>query len=76
MRFLVFKKFGWFYRPASFGAWLVLEFILALIVRDFLAIDRQTTTLGDTYYQFIPFAALYTGIYLWIGSHCLDKQEA
>lgn len=69
-----FKPAGWIYYPASIIGWIITIFIIILIVHDFLAVDRKSHSVSDTYYGFIPYGGLYFVFYMWIASKTSSKS--
>jgi hypothetical protein len=70
-----FKKIGWIYFPVSIPGWLIAIFTLILIVHDFLAVDKHSHSVSDTYSGFIPFCGLYFIAYMWIASNTSNKPS-
>ena len=64
-----FKKVGWIYVPVSVPGWIIAIFALILIVHDFIAVDRKSHSVSDTYYGFIPYGGIYAIVYMWIASN-------
>ena len=64
-----FAKKGWFYVPVSPIGWLILIFTNILIIHDFMAVDRHSHSVSDTYYGFLPYGAAYFFGYCWIASN-------
>jgi hypothetical protein len=69
-----FKPIGWIYYPVSIIGWLIVIFTVILMIHDFLAVDRRSHSISDTYYGFVPYGGLYFLIYLWIASKTTIKK--
>ena len=73
MKTIWFKKIGWIYFPVSVAGYAIAAFTLLLIVHDFWAVDRNSHSVSDTYYNFIPYAFIYFGTYMWVGHNTSEK---
>jgi hypothetical protein len=74
MKKIWFKKYGWIYIPISAIGFLIAAFTIILCVHDFLAVDRNSHSVSDTYYNFIPYGGLYIIIYMWVASNTSEKN--
>ena len=50
-----FKRWGWFYLPASVPGILVWVLGLIFCVTVFLAVDRHSHSVSDTFYGVFPY---------------------
>ena len=70
-----FKRFGWFYVPVS-GAGVALVLIgLAFCVQVFVAIDRHSHSVSDTFYGIFPYYACCFLLINWIASNSSAGNE-
>jgi len=68
MHFVWFKPWGWIYRPVSaFGIVLVLLTIV-FCVQVFLAVDRHSHSVSDTFYGIFPYVVPSLIVLNWIAS--------
>ena len=70
-----FKKLGWFFRPVSWHGWLVVVVALIFSVQVFVAVDRHSHSVSDTFYGVFPFIVPTFLLLLWIASNTSDKQK-
>jgi hypothetical protein len=74
MRFVWFKPWGWIYRPVSaFGIVLVLLTIV-FCVQVFLAIDRHSHSVSDTFYGIFPYVVPSLIVLNWIASKTSSSE--
>ena len=50
-----FRPFGWFYVPASLAGGMVSLGALIFCVNVFIAVDRHSHSVSDTFYGAFPF---------------------
>lgn len=67
------KLYGWGWTPARWQGWLTVVSYIALIVLDFIRIDRSSHSPSETLTQFLPQALLLTIILIVI---CYKKDES
>ena len=68
MHFVWFKPWGWIYRPVSaFGVVLTLLTIV-FCVQVFLAVDRHSHSVSDTFYGIFPYVVPSLIVLNWIAS--------
>ena len=48
------KLYGWGWTPARWPGWVVLIMFIALIVFNFIRIDRHSHSVSDTLINFVP----------------------
>jgi len=74
MHFVWFKPWGWIYRPVSaFGVVLVLLTIV-FCVQVFLAIDRHSHSVSDTFYGIFPYVVPSLIVLNWIASKTSSSE--
>jgi hypothetical protein len=70
-----FKEWGWIYRPTSLQGVLLILVSLAFSVQVFLAVDRNSHSVSDTFYGAFPYLVCCWGIVYWIASKTSDRHE-
>ena len=68
-----FRRVGWFYVPVSIPgamAWLLAAFFCLTV---FMAVDRHSHSVSDTFYGVFPFFACTFLILDWMGSRASEK---
>ena len=74
MHFVWFKPWGWIYRPVSaFGIVLVLLTIV-FCVQVFLAVDRHSHSVSDTFYGIFPYVVPSLIVLNWIASKTSSSE--
>jgi len=74
MHFVWFKPWGWIYRPVSaFGVVLVLLTIV-FCVQVFLAVDRHSHSVSDTFYGIFPYVVPSLIVLNWIASKTSSSE--
>jgi hypothetical protein len=61
-----FKQLGWFYLPVSMPGIVITLATLAFCVQVFLAIDRKSHSVSDTFYGVFPFFAGAFLLFDWL----------
>jgi hypothetical protein len=61
-----FKRFGWFHLPISAAGVLVSLAAVVFCITVFLAIDRHSHSVSDTFYGVFPFFACTFLLVDWI----------
>jgi len=71
-----FKKYGWFYIPASFFGILFTVITVTFCITVFVAIDRNSHSVSDTLYGIFPYFVSAFTILFWIAGNTsnLGKQ--
>ena len=69
MRTVWFKRFGWVYRPVSWVGAVLLLLALAFCVQVFVAVDRHSHSVSDTFYGVFPYFACCFLLVNWIASN-------
>ncbi len=57
MKRLWFKEWGWIYRPASVVGMILTLLLIAFCLQTFVAVDRNSHSVSDTFYGIFPFWA-------------------
>ena len=70
-----FKRFGWFYLPASVQGFAVTLAAIAFCVQVFLAVDRRSHSASDTLYGVFPFFVCSFLLWDWVGSRTNASVE-
>ena len=63
-----FKPWGWIYRPVSWQGVVVFLLTMVFCVQVFVAIDRNSHSVSDTFYGVFPYFICSLGILNWIAS--------
>jgi len=61
-----FKEWGWIYRPVAWPGWLAVLLTLGFCVQVFIAVDRHSHSVSDTFYGIFPYIVPALGILGWI----------
>lgn len=61
-----FKRFGWFYFPASLPGAVVFLIATLFCINVFVAIDRHSHSASDTLYGVFPFFACTFLLVDWV----------
>lgn len=61
-----FKLCGWFYRPVTASAWVVVLLTLGFCVHIFLFFDTRSHSVTDTLYHVFPFVVPTFLLLEWI----------
>jgi len=70
-----FKRAGWVYVPVSamgIVAWVLAALFCATV---FMAVDRHSHSVSDTFYGVFPFFACTFLLLDWIGRNCSRARE-
>jgi hypothetical protein len=68
MRLNWFKQWGWLYLPASVPGVFISLAMMVFCVSAFLAIDRHSHSVSDTFYGVFPFFVCAFLLFDWIGA--------
>ena len=68
MSMIWFKPWGWIYRPVSWQGVLLLALTLLFCAQVFVAIDRNSHSVSDTFYGIFPYFVASLGILNWVAS--------
>jgi len=62
----LFKSFGVVHFPVSLVGWMILFSSIIFLVNVFLAVDRNSHSVSDTFYGIFPFFVPTFLLYEWI----------
>jgi hypothetical protein len=68
MRHPWFKEWGWIYRPVAWPGWLALLLVLTFCVQVFVAVDRHSHSVSDTFYGVFPYIVPALGVLGWVAA--------
>jgi hypothetical protein len=75
-----FKRWGWFYRPASWQGFGLVGVAVVFCVQVFVAVDRRSHSVSDTFYGIFPYFVCCFLLLNWLASrtsgHGTDVAEA
>jgi len=63
-----FKPWGWIYRPVTWQAWTAMALTALFCVQVFIAVDRHSHSVSDTFYGIFPYAAPALILLNWLAS--------
>jgi hypothetical protein len=63
-----FVPLGWVYRPLTLQAWLLVIATVVFCVQVFVAIDRHSHSVSDTFYGIFPYVVPALIVLNWIAS--------
>jgi hypothetical protein len=66
MKVTWFKKFGWIYIPTSIVGAIITLFVIAFCATVFIAVDRNSHSVSDTFYGVFPYFVSAFTILFWI----------
>jgi len=72
MKHAWFKKIGWCHYPVSWQGYVILLIALLFIMSVFLAVDRASHSISETFYNMFPFVVCTAVILEWIA----ERQKA
>jgi hypothetical protein len=64
-----FKSLGWVYRPVSWQGVVLIAFALVFCFQVFVAVDRRSHSVSDTFYGVFPFFSCCFLLLNWIASN-------
>ena len=68
MRITWFKPWGWIYRPVSVPGVLLVAMAVVFCVQVFIAVDRRSHSVSDTFYGIFPFVVPCLMLLNWVAS--------
>jgi len=68
-----FKKTGWIYIPVSIIGAILYTGVIIFCVTVFLAVDRHSHSVSDTFYGIFPFFVSAFTILFWIASNTSEE---
>jgi hypothetical protein len=74
MTTILFKKSGWLYFPISFIG--VIMYLLAIVfcITVFIAVDRNSHSVSDTFYGIFPYCVSAFTILFWIAGNTSKEK--
>jgi len=63
-----FREWGWIYRPVAWPGWFAVLLTAVFCVQVFVAVDRHSHSVSDTFYGIFPFVVPALGILVWVAS--------
>ena len=63
-----FRPWGWFFRPVSAAGWVASLLALVFCVQVFVAVDRHSHSVSDTFYGVFPYVACCFLLMQWLAS--------
>ncbi|HTS69877.1 MAG TPA: hypothetical protein VMO17_12930 [Terriglobia bacterium] len=63
-----FEEWGWIYRPVAWPGWLAVLLTLVFCTQAFIAVDRHSHSVSDTFYGVFPYFVPALGILGWVAS--------
>jgi hypothetical protein len=75
MRNRWFRPWGWIYRPISWQGVLVVLFALTFSLQVFLAVDRRSHSVSDTFYGTFPYVVPTWTVAYWIASKSSTPED-
>jgi len=70
-----FKAWGWIYRPTSWQGILACLFTLVFCVQVFVAVDRNSHSVSDTFYGIFPYVVPTLILLYWLASKTSSPPE-
>jgi hypothetical protein len=70
-----FREWGWVYYPISWQGVVLIVLILAFCVQVFLAIDRTSHSVSDTFYGVFPYIVPSILVLLWVASKTSVREQ-
>jgi hypothetical protein len=71
-----FERYGWFYMPVSIPGITLVLIGLAFCVQVFVAIDRHSHSVSDTFYGVFPYFACCFLLINWVASNTSRVNES
>jgi hypothetical protein len=68
MNYTWFKPWGWIYRPISWQGITLVLLTAAFCVQVFIAVDRHSHSVSDTFYGIFPYVVPSLMVLNWIAS--------
>jgi hypothetical protein len=70
-----FVSWGWIHRPVSWQGFALTLLAAAFCVNVFLAIDRHSHSVSDTFYGIFPFVTPTLIVLNWIASKTSGRAD-
>ena len=74
MRFVWFKPWGWIYRPVSASGVVLTLLTIVFCVQVFLAVDRHSHSVSDTFYGIFRYVVPSLIVLNWIASKTSSSE--
>lgn len=68
-----FRKWGWIYYPVRLEGWTVVIVCAIFCAQVFMAVDRRSHSVSDTFYGIFPYVVPALGVLIWIASKTSRK---
>lgn len=68
-----FKRMGWVYRPIGWQGMMIWILALVFCVQVFLAVDRHSHSVSDTFFGIFPYFASCFLLVNWIASNASEE---
>jgi hypothetical protein len=70
-----FKPWGWVYRPSSWQGFVLVLLAGVFCVQVFVAVDRHSHSVSDTFYGVFPFVVPCLMLLNWVASHTSPRES-
>jgi hypothetical protein len=70
-----FKPWGWVYRPVSWQAAVLIGLALVFCIQVFVAVDRHSHSVSDTFYGVFPFVVPCLMLLNWVASKTSRQEQ-
>lgn len=71
-----FKRWGWFYRPATVPGFVIVAAALLFCANVFWAMDRKSHSVSDTLYGVYPFFAATFLLVDWLARKTSEDSNS
>ena len=71
-----FQRWGWLYRPITWGGLVATLLPLAFCVQVFIAVDRHSHSASDTLYGVYPFFVTTFLLWSWLADRTARERGA
>jgi hypothetical protein len=69
-----FNRKGWFYFPSSIPGTLITVAAMGFCVNVFLAVDRHSHSVSDTFYGIFPYFCCVFLLFTWVASNTNNEK--
>ena len=70
-----FKEWGWLYYPVSWQGAAFVLLTLAFWLNVFVAVDRHSHSVSDTFYGIFPYVIPSLLLLLWVASKTSERTH-
>jgi hypothetical protein len=63
-----FARWGWIHRPVGWPGWLAFALAFVFCLQVFVAVDRRSHSVSDTFYGILPFVLPALIVLEWVAS--------